>query len=114
MNGESFIRKAVAVGLVTLMAGAASAKDRGQHERNTAAALAKARVVLSDAIGSAERQTGGRAVGASLEDGNGALRYEVHVVTGNDVQDVFVDALTGSIVTVAAAGDHHHGADDRD
>jgi uncharacterized membrane protein YkoI len=114
MNGESFIRKAVAIGLVALLPGAASANDRGQHERNTAAAQAKARIALSDAIGTAERQTGGRAVGASLEDANGALRYEVHVVTGNDVQDVFVDALTGGIVRVAAAGDHHDGGEDHD
>jgi uncharacterized membrane protein YkoI len=114
MSGESFMRVVVAIGLVALMPGAASAKDRGQHERNTAAAQAKARIALSDAIGTAERQTGGRAVGASLEDENGALRYEVHVVSGNDVQDVFVDALTGAVVKVAAAGAHHDGREEHD
>jgi uncharacterized membrane protein YkoI len=113
MNRASSIRKAVAIGALALMSGAASAKDRAQHERNTAAAQAKARIGLNDALATAERQTGGRAVGASLEDKDGALRYEVHVVTGNDVQDVFVDALTGGVVKVAAAGDHHDGGEDR-
>lgn len=87
-----------AAGIATA-AGLAYAKPAA-GENDAVADLAKAKITLSQAIGAAEAQSGGKATKAELEGERGAVRYQVEVVTAdNKVFDVKVDAADGKVLS---------------
>ena len=88
----------MAVGIATA-GGLAFAKSSGE-ENDAIADLAKAKVTLTQAIGAAEAQSGGKATRAELESERGAIVYQVEVVTAdNKVLDIKVDAADGKVLS---------------
>jgi uncharacterized membrane protein YkoI len=58
----------------------------------------QAKVVLTQAIATAEQHLGGRAIGAKLDDDSFKPAYEVTVVKDDRVFDVQVDAVTNAVL----------------
>ncbi len=79
------------------------------EEHNDAAALAQAKISLTQAIAAAEQKVSGKAVRAELEDENGTLVYGVEVVNGAKSTDVKVDIATGGILSAQADQADHEG-----
>jgi uncharacterized membrane protein YkoI len=90
----------VAVGMAAA-AGLALAKPAAEIQKRAAADLAKATISLSQAVGAAEAQAGGRATRAELErKRGGVVVYNVEVVTAdNKVFDVKIDATDGKVLS---------------
>ena len=87
------------VGVATA-AGFAYAKQTGALENDAVVDLAKARISLSQAIGSAETHAAGKAVKAELDSERGPLVFNVEVITAdNKVMDVTVDANDGKVLS---------------
>ena len=61
-------------------------------------------MTLADAIETAEKGTGGRAVEAALKSQYGSALFEVRVVKDLAPQKVLVDPATGKVVAVPAHG----------
>jgi uncharacterized membrane protein YkoI len=83
---------AAAVAGVTGLTAAAARAD--QDELRLAA---EAKVMLTQAIATAEQHLGGRAIGAKLDDDSFKPAYEVTVIKDNRVFDVYVDAVTNAV-----------------
>ena len=58
----------------------------------------QAKVMLTQAIATAEQHLGGRAIGAKLDDDSFKPAYEVTVVKDDRVFDVQVDAVTNAVL----------------
>jgi uncharacterized membrane protein YkoI len=58
----------------------------------------QAKVVLTQAIATAEQHLGGRAIGAKLDDDSFKPAHKVTVVKDNRVFDVQVDAVTNAVL----------------
>lgn len=109
MNRKKLVPLAFTVILATGTAGGALLAHAGESERSDAAALANAKVTLSQAIAAAERQTGGHAIGAGLENQNGVVSISVDVARKQGVETVLVDPQTGQVATIRPADDGHDG-----
>ena len=72
------------------------------REVSDAAAMAQAKISLTEAIAIAERRTGERAFEAALEAEDGQVAYEVAVLSGSAGQEVLVDARSGAVLKVVA------------
>ena len=93
----------VATGIAGGIANAAG-RERGQDAAD-ATALAGLRITLSQAIATAETQTGGRAVSADVSRERGATaRIEVEVAGPQGARTVLVDGQTGAVTAVHDAG----------
>lgn len=93
---------AIAAALAT--GGVALAQPKS-GENDAVTDLAKARISLVQAIGTAERHAGGRATGAELGSEDGVTAFEVEVVAANrSVHEVKVDATSGKILSMKADG----------
>ena len=89
----------LAAGVATA-AGLAYAKQTGSLENDAAVDLAKAKISLSQAIGSAETHAAGKAVKAELDSERGSVVFDVEVITAdNKVMDVTVDAIDGKVLS---------------
>jgi uncharacterized membrane protein YkoI len=75
-----------------------------EDDDNEARILESAKITLSEAIAAAERETGGKAIDAGIED-DGAVHFEVEIAKDKEVQKVLVDPQTGMIVNVAKGDD---------
>jgi uncharacterized membrane protein YkoI len=73
-----------------------------RNDAGDAAVLSQAKITLSQAIASAERHTGGRAVHARIENENGSAVYGVETVQGSTATDVKVDAGDGHVLSAQA------------
>jgi len=87
----------IAVLLAATGIGAYAAKDM----ENEAAALAQAKVSITQAIATAEQHANGKATRAELEQSKVGLTYDVEVVSGTKVFDVKVDADKGTVISSA-------------
>ena len=67
--------------------------------------LAAISMTLADAVEVAEKETGGRAVEASVGSQYGSTQFQVRVVKDFVTQRVVVDPSTGKVVTVPRRGD---------
>lgn len=68
---------------------------------------------IKSAVASAEKASGGQAVGAAFAEKNGEAMWEIETVTGTKVSEVKINATTGALVTQKdkdAADDEHEGA----
>jgi uncharacterized membrane protein YkoI len=61
--------------------------------------FSEAKVMLTQAIATAEQHLDGRAIGAKLDDDSFKPAYEVTVVKDNRVFDVYVDAVTNAVIS---------------
>jgi uncharacterized membrane protein YkoI len=91
---NDMLRIFVAATAVAGVAGATAARA-DQEELDL---FLQAKVVLTQAIATAEQHLGGRAIGAKLDDDNFKPAYEVTVVKDNRIYDVQVDAVTNAVL----------------
>jgi hypothetical protein len=99
---------ALAVGL------AGTARAASHEDRSDAAVMAAAKVSLGQAIGIAEHSAGGRAIGAEVDNGNGAARIAVEVASNQGVRTVLIDPQTGNVLATRVTGSGHHDPDGAD
>lgn len=71
---------------------AAFAVDRGDIRQ-----LNETKITLTQAIAAAEKDRGGRAIDAGLDDDSFRPAYEVTVVAGDRIWDVQVDGVSGEV-----------------
>ena len=99
-----------ALAAITIVASSLVYANReGNEEQHDAAALAQAKISLTQAIAAAEQKTNGKAVRAELEDENGKLVYGVEVMNGGKSIDVKVDIATGGVLSAQADQADHEG-----
>jgi uncharacterized membrane protein YkoI len=96
---------AVALAGVLLLntAGPSFAADNGEAQEETA--LLGTKLTLSQAIATAEQQTGGKAFDAGVDVDHGKPRIVVETNGTDGVQTVFVDAESGQIAGGHAGGE---------
>ena len=108
-NKKALLFGAIAAGILASSLVYASRGENGeQHE---AAALAQAKISLSQAISAAEQHVQGKAMRAELEDENGTLVYGVEVLNGSNTTDVKVDINNGKILSAQADQADHEGTE---
>ncbi len=79
-------------------------ENEGENSQEVTAALA-AKTSLTQAIASAEQQTGGRAFSIGLEERDGTHAYKIKVITTDDnVSEVSVDPASGKVLRTEAEG----------
>lgn len=85
-------------------------------ESPKAAKLNSAPTTLSAAIGIAEQQAAGKAIEARYDAENNAQQFRVAVAKDQAVRDVTIDAATGKVLKIGAAGsgEHHDGDGEED
>lgn len=99
MNRKIAIPALIMAAGIATAGGLAFAKTSG-GENDAIADLAKAKITLTQAVGAAEAQSGGKATKAELEGERGTIVYQVEVVTAdNKVFDVKVDAADGKVLS---------------
>lgn len=101
MSKTKLLSGAIAVLLILGAAGVALASVDKEDESQDLRAAAQAKISISDAIRTAEQQAGGRAIDATFGKESGQPQYEVEVLTGGAVHNVYVDAQTGKVTKVA-------------
>ena len=97
-------------------------KDAGDDDRAAVARLQASPTSLSQAIAAAERQTGGKAMAASVVEKNGGNAtgpavFVVEIARNDAVDRVTVDGATGKVLKVAPddqEGEHHDGDHDQE
>ena len=77
----------------------------GNGEDREATALQDAKVTLTQAIATAEQQTGGRAFDAGVDVEHDTVRIAVETNGPKGVQTVIVDAQSGRVVATHAGGE---------
>lgn len=80
---------------------------------NDAAAIAGAKIDLSQAVTAAEQHVGGKASRAEYERRKGQWVFDIEVVKGQSVMDVKVDAANGKVIEARADRDDQDDAGDR-
>ncbi len=101
---------AVAVGA----SGGAFAATGEKGDAKDIAAVLNAKTSLAEAIATAERQVGGKAIDAGLENEGSTMRFEVEVAKDKTVQRVLVDPQTGKVVKVMPADTDENDEHDED
>lgn len=78
----------------------------GQDDASEFAKLSGVKIGLADAIAAAEKQFGGKAVNAALDNEQASASFEVELMTESGSKTVSVDGKTGDIKPVAdSSGD---------
>ncbi len=103
MNARKFTSLALAAALTAGLAGTAMAKP--SDEAKEATALQTAKVSLTQAITTAEQQTGGKAYDAGVDIKGGVPRIAVETNGPKGVQTVVVDAQSGKVVSTTQGGE---------
>src|SRR6267142_2074901 len=105
-------RKIVVVSVLAMAAAttAFAAESRQGSEAHEAVAYEQVKMTLADAIALAERQTGGKAVEATLEQEHGTVSFEVEIMKDRAFRKVTIDATTGQVV--ASKADRHDQEED--
>jgi uncharacterized membrane protein YkoI len=96
------------IALVALLAGGSltgTAFAASNDENREATALQSAKVTLSQAIATAEQQTGGKAFDAGVDAKGAQTRIVVETNGPKGVQTVMVDAQSGQVVGTHAGGE---------
>lgn len=96
------------IALMALLAGGAltgTALAASTDENHEATALQSAKVTLSQAITTAEQQTGGKAFDAGVDAKGTQTRIVVETNGPKGVQTVMVDAQSGQVVGTHAGGE---------
>lgn len=81
----------------------AHAEGQGEDKRD-AAMLAGMKVTLTQAIATAEQQSGGHAVGADIGQEKGVTQIAVEVVGPQGTKTLMVDAQTGKVTATHDGG----------
>ena len=107
MTKARYIPLALAAAIAAGGVGSALAQNTGQDdtrgEPSELAVLQGAKISLSEAIGIAEKEAGGKAVEAGIDDENGQYAFEVEVLGSSAEQEVLIDPATGKVTKIAKA-----------
>ena len=104
MNARTFTSLALAAAIMAGLGGAAMAKSNDEAQESTA--LQNAKVSLTQAIATAEQQTGGKAYDAGVDIvDHGQPRIAVETNGPKGVQTVVVDAQSGKVVSTNQGGE---------
>ena len=77
----------------------------GEHgDAKEVGALMNAKITAADAVATAEKESGGRAVKVELEKEKGAYLFEVKTVSQDQVARIMIDPATGKTVKVEKEG----------
>src|ERR1700682_1185714 len=109
-------RRIVVVSVLAMAAAttAFAAESRQGSEADEAAPYEQVKMTLADEIALAERQTGGKAVEATLEQEHGTVSFEVESMKDRAFRKVTIDARTGQVVTSNADRDHEEDGEQDD
>jgi uncharacterized membrane protein YkoI len=94
-----------AAALIAAASAAIALAAAPRHPNQDDLAIASARISLSDAIAVAERHVGGIAAKAEYEKHDGRWTFDVDVLKGNAVTEVWVSPDDGSILSAKPEGD---------
>lgn len=114
MKTKGFVSGALlAAFLIATTGGVVYARQAGESSNDAVRDLALAKISLAQAVGQAEAHAGGKATKAELDSEHGGAVFQVEVVTAqNQVFDVQVDALDGTVLSSRAdKADHADTAD---
>lgn len=108
MTSYKTLRSALAVfaatGALALAAAstpATATEPQGKDDAAEHSKLAEAKLGLADAVAAAEKQSGGKAVNAALDNEQAAATFEVEIMTSNGSRTLAVDGQTGSVTEAA-------------
>jgi hypothetical protein len=90
-------------GLAVFAGGLAAAHAGAGQDAAEIAALRSAKTSLLQAIATAERTAGGKAINAGLDNENGVMSYSVEILKDTAVETVLVDLGTGQVMKVTPA-----------
>jgi len=109
-------RRIVVVSVLAMAAATAAlaGESRQGSEAHEAVAYEQVKMTLADAIALAERQTGGKAVEATLEQEHGTVSFEVEIMKDRAFQKVTIDARTGQVVSTKADHDQEEDGEQDD
>ena len=105
MNTKTFATMALAGLLAAGSIGGTAALASENDQQHESTVLADAKVTLTQAIATAEQQTGGKAYDAGIDGKAGAARIAVETNGPGGVQTVIVDAQNGQVVSTRAGND---------
>lgn len=83
----------------------AAEQSAGKDDASEYAKLGGAKLSLADAVAAAEKQFGGKAVNAALDNEQASAAFEVELMTDTGSQTVAVDGQTGEVKHVTDSGD---------
>lgn len=91
----------------------ANEKSEGHESAQELAALQSAKISLTDAIATAQKEVAdGKVVDAGVENENGTISYAVEIEKNGTVQKVQIDLATGKVLKVAADTDDEENESD--
>ena len=111
MKSRIVIPAVAAVAIGAGVAGYAFADTDKHGLDDDAKAMLAAKVTLADAIATAEREAGGKAIDAGMDDQDGVRFIAVNVAQGEEVQTVLIDPQTGKVVKIGAKDDDEEDGD---
>src|SRR3712207_526261 len=88
----------ILLGAAAVVGGAGAAAAAARADQEDLRLFSEAKVMLTQAIATAEQHLGGQAIGAKLDDDSFKPAYEVTIVKDNLVFDVYVDAVTNAVL----------------
>lgn len=94
-----------ALGAIFTQTANAQAAKTEQTDSSEFPMIDGAKVSLAEAIAIAEKEFGGKAADAGIDDEKGSLTYEVELLTATCEQKVSVDAATGKAAAMAEEPD---------
>ncbi|WP_428152396.1 PepSY domain-containing protein [Brevundimonas sp.] len=102
---RKFLPAAIGALALTAVGGVAFAAVQYGDEADEVAAARAATVSMAEAVASAERGAGGKALEASIEIDRTGAYYEVTVATDVDIKEVTVSATDGRVQQIAVDRD---------
>jgi uncharacterized membrane protein YkoI len=114
MRWKTVIPGVAAIAIGVGVAGCAFADTDKHGLDDDAKAMLAAKVTLTDAIATAEREAGGKAIDAGMDDQDGTLFIAVSVAQGEKIQKVLIDPQTGKVAKIGAKDDDEEDGDQND
>lgn len=91
----------------------AQAGESNEKEAKELKLFNQDKIPLTEAIQTAEKKVGGKAVEAEMDDESNTVQFEIEVVKDGKVQNVLVDGKTGEIVKVSLDDEVDEGSENK-
>jgi uncharacterized membrane protein YkoI len=102
------VKKLIPATLVAVIAlgtaGVALADSEDNENAKEISAVLSAKTSITQAIAAAEKQTGGRAMKADVDDDEDTYLYKIRIVAKDTVSEVLVDPASGEVTQVGDRG----------
>ena len=90
--------------MVIMTATAANVAQAGESKEKEAKELklfSEAKITLTEAIKAAEKNVGGKAMEAELDDESNTVQFEIEVLKDGKIHEVMIDGITGKVLKVS-------------